>query len=270
MSSMLATHARKPGQSPGGLTATGLFMRRTLYHMRNNSLGLAVEAVLSPIIMLLIFTFLFGGAIAGSVRGYIQYVLPGILVLTVVPMTVYSGTTICTDIAKGVYHRFRTMPFWQPAAIVGSIIADSLRYAAALLVVLAMGLALGFRPKVGIGGTFAAAFYVLFFALGVSWVIAFIGNVAKRPETVSGTSMMMVYPLLFASNVLVDTSTMPRLLQVAIDVNPISIAVTLTRGLLDGTVDAAQLAAGIGVVLLLIAIFSPLTISAYLRRQIRG
>jgi len=270
MSSMLATRARKPGQSPGGLTATGLFMRRTLYHMRNNSFGLAVEAVLSPIIMLLIFTFLFGGAIAGSVRGYIQYLLPGILVLTVVPMTVYSGTTICTDIAKGVYHRFRTMPFWQPAAIVGSIIADSLRYAAALLVVLAMGLALGFRPEGGVGGTLAAAFYVLFFALGVSWVFAFIGNVAKRPESVSGTSMMMVYPLLFASNVLVDTSTMPRLLQVAIDVNPISIAVTLARGLLDGTADAAQLSAGIGVVLLLIAIFSPLTISAYLRRQIRG
>jgi ABC-2 type transport system permease protein len=82
--------------------------------------------------------------------------------------------------------------------------------------------------------------------------------------------MMIVYPLLFASNVLVDTSTMPRWLQVAIDLNPISIVVTLTRGLLSGTAGAAELAAGIGVVLLFIVIFAPLTISIYLRRQIRG
>ncbi|EHB62394.1 ABC transporter permease [Paenibacillus lactis] len=270
MSSIQASRARKPGQSPGGLTATGLFMRRTLHHMRNNIFGLAVEAVLSPIIMLLIFTFLFGGAIAGSAWEYIQYLLPGILVLTVVPMTVYSGTTICTDIAKGVYHRFRTLPFWQPAAIFGSIIADSLRYAVALLVVLTMGFGLGFRPDGGLEGTMAAALYVLLFAFGTSWVFALIGNAAKRPDTVSGTSMMIVYPLLFASNVLVDTSTMPRWLQVAIDLNPISIVVTLTRGLLSGTAGAAELAAGIGVVLLFIVIFAPLTISIYLRRQIRG
>lgn len=114
-----ATGARKPRRSPGGLAATVLFMRRTLYHMRNNGFGFAMEAVLSPIVMLLIFAFLFGGAIAGSVTEYIQYLLPGILVLTVVPMTVYSGTTLCTDIAKGVYHRFRTMPFWQPRRHLG-------------------------------------------------------------------------------------------------------------------------------------------------------
>lgn len=88
-----ATGARKPRRSPGGLAATAPFMRRTLYHMRNNGFGFAMEAVLSPIVMLLIFAFLFGGAITGSVTEYIQYLLPGILVLTMVPMTVYSGTT---------------------------------------------------------------------------------------------------------------------------------------------------------------------------------
>lgn len=100
-------------------------------------------------------------------------------------------------------------------------------------------------------------------------MFSLIGNVAKQPETVSGTSMMLVYPLLFASNVLVDTSTMPRWLQVAVDMNPISAAVALTRGLFHGTADAVDLAAGIGVGLLLIVIFAPLTIYVYLKRQVR-
>ncbi|MFC4303998.1 ABC transporter permease [Cohnella boryungensis] len=253
----------------GSLTASAWFMRRTLYQMTNNGFGLVVEAVLSPIVMLLIFAFLLGGAMAGSVAAYVQYLLPGILVLTVVPMTVYTGTTLCTDISKGVYHRFRTMPFWQPAAVLGSIAAESLRYLVSLLVILTMGFALGFRPDGGAAGTAAAALYVLYFACAVSWVFAWIGNTVKRPETVSGTSMMLVYPLLFASSVLVDTSTMPGWLKTATDLNPISIAVNLTRELLHGTADAADLAAGIGVGLLLIAIFAPLTVYAYLRRQLR-
>lgn len=261
--------SRKSRRSPSGPTAIMLFMRRTLYHMKNNFFGLAVETVLSPIIMLLIFTFLFSGAIAGSVSGYIQYLLPGILVLTVVPMTVYSGTTLCTDISKGIYHRFRTMAFWQPAALFGPVIADGVRYLAAMFSVLIMGFVLGFRPDGGLVGAVLAAVYVLFFAYSISWVFALIGNVVKKPETVSGTSMMLVYPLLFASSVLVDPSTMPRWLQAVVDMNPISVAVVLTRGLFHGTANAADLTAGVGVCLILIVIFVPMTISVYSKRQQR-
>ncbi|MEK3733019.1 MULTISPECIES: ABC transporter permease [Paenibacillus] len=128
-------------------------------------------------------------------------------------------------------------------------------------------LALGFRPEVGIPGAVAALIYVLLFAYCTSWVFAFVGNTVRRPETVSGTSMMVVYPLLFASNVLVDTSTMPSGLMMAIDWNPISVAVSLTRGLLHGTASAADKAAGLGVGLLLLGIFAPLTIYVYLRKQ---
>jgi len=252
---------------PGRLAASALFMKRMMHHLGNNGIGFAMEAVLSPIVMLLIFTFLFGGAIAGSVGEYVQFLLPGILVLTVVPMAVYSGTTLCADIAKGLYQRFRTMPFWQPAAVFGLVAADGVRYVAALVVVLASGLALGFRPAGGVAGAALAAVYVIFFAYCVSWVFAWIGNKVKRPETVSGSSMMILYPLLFASSVLVDTSTMPRWLQTAVDANPISVAATLTRGLLHGTATSVELAAGIGVGLLLIAVFIPLTVHAYLRRQ---
>lgn len=264
-----SAEARKPPQRPGRLAATALFARRTLHHMGNNGFGIAVEAVLSPIVMLLIFAFLFGGAMTGSVRAYIHYLLPGILMLTVIPLTVYSGTTLCSDIAKGVYHRFRTMPFWQPAAILGSVAADGLRYLAALLAVLATGTTLGFRPEAGISGVASALLYALFFAYCVSWIFALVGIWAKRPETVSGTSMMAMYPLLFASNVLVDPSSMPGWLRAAIDWNPVSLAVHLTRGLLHGTADAAGLMAGIGFPLLLAAVFVPLTMRAYRKRGSR-
>jgi len=125
-------------------------------------------------------------------------------------MTVTSGATLCTDIAKGVYQRFRTMPFWQPAAVIGMVAADAVRYVAGLAAVLGAGLALGFRPAGGVAGAVLAAAHIIFFAHCVSWVFAWIGNLAKRPETVSGSSMMVLYPLLFASSVLVDTATMPR------------------------------------------------------------
>ena len=254
---------------PGRLVATTLFMKRSLHHLGNNAFGFAFEVV-SPIIMLLIFTFLFGGAIAGSVKAYVQFLLPGILLLTVVPMTVTSGATLCSDIAKGVYQRFRTMPFWQPAAVFGLLAADVVRYAAGLAAVLGAGLALGFRPAGGVAGAVLAAAYIIFFAHCVSWVFAWIGNIAKRPETVSGSSMMILYPLLFASSVLVDTSTMPHWLQTAVDANPISVAATLTRGLFHGTATAGELVAGIGAGLLIAAVFVPLTIYAYLRRQSGG
>jgi ABC-2 type transport system permease protein len=141
---------------------------------------------------------LFGGAIAGSTIDYIQFLLPGMLILTVVPLTVYSGTSLCLDITKGIYNRFRTMPFWQPSSILGPLITDGMRYTIASLSVLATGFLLGFHPEGGILGTVLALLFIIFFAFSVSWIFAMIGVLAKRPETVSGSSMMFIYPLLFA------------------------------------------------------------------------
>jgi ABC-2 type transport system permease protein len=218
-------------------------------------------------LLLLIFTLLLGGAIAGSVHAYIRHLLPGILVLTVLPMTVYTGTTLCTDIAKGVYDRFRTMPFWQPAAVAGAIIADSFRYLVALPVVLAAGMALGFRPENGLPGAALACLYAALLAFAASWIFAAIGIVVKQPETVSGSSMMIIYPLLFASNVLVDTATMPRWLGRLIELNPVSIAASTVRVLMHGTAGGTDIAAGIGLILLILAVFIPLTFRLYRRRN---
>jgi ABC-2 type transport system permease protein len=268
---MKGWHAQLPigndaRRKPGRMAVTALFMKRSLHHLGNNAYGFVFEAV-GPVVMLLIFTFLFGGAIAGSVKAYVQFLLPGMLLLAVVPMTVTSGATLCSDIARGVYQRFRAMPFWQPAAVLGLVAADGVRYAAGVAAVLGAGLALGFRPAGGVAGTALAAAYTIFFAYCVSWIFAWIGSISKRPETVSGSSMMILYPLLFASSVLVDTSTMPRWLKVAVDANPISMAASVTRGLFHGTATSGELAAGIGAGLMIAAVFIPLTIYTYSRRQ---
>lgn len=249
------------------MNALSVFVWRTFRHIHANPFGLAIEAAVAPVLLLLIFTMLLGGAIAGSAESYIRHLLPGILVLTVLPMTVYSGTSLCTDIAKGVYDRFRTMPFWQPAAVAGAVIADSFRYVVALPVVLAAGMALGFRPDNGLVGAALACLYVWLLAFAASWVFAAIGLVVKHPETVSGSSMMILYPLLFASNVLVDTATMPRWLGRLVELNPVSIAVRTVRGLMHGAADGADIAAGIGLCLLILATFMPLAFRLYRRRN---
>ncbi|MEC0258267.1 ABC transporter permease [Paenibacillus lautus] len=248
---------------PNALTAIRIFMWRTWQHTKHNGFGLVMDAVLSPVLLLLIFSYLFGGAMAGSTGAYIQFLLPGILILTVVPMTVYSGTTICSDITKGVYNRFRTLPFWQPASVIGSILTDGLRFTVGVIVALGTGLALGFRPEGSAIQMVCAIAFILFFAFSVSWIFALIGVVAKRPETVSGSSMIAIYPLLFASNILVDSSTMPKWTGILIDLNPISMAAATVRGLMNGTATMAVSMFGIGVCVVIIAIFAPLTLYLY-------
>src|SRR5918998_3588733 len=103
-----------------------------------------------PIIMTLMFTYLFGGALAGSTREYLQFLLPGIMVTSVVMITMYTGVGLNTDIEKSVFDRFRTLPVWRPAALVGAIFGDVLRYILAATVITAVGLVLGFRPEGGV------------------------------------------------------------------------------------------------------------------------
>lgn len=253
----------------GRAAATGVFMRRTFLGVKNNPFGFIIDCLASPVLMLLIFTFLFGGAIAGSTSEYIQFLLPGAMVLIVAPMTVYSGTTLCQDIAKGVHNRFRTMSVWPPASVLGPILTDALRYAAASIVTIGIGLLLGFRPEGGAGGVLLALAYAVFFGFSISWVFAMMGIVVKKPETVSGTSMVMIYPLLFASSIFVDSATMPEWLGRIVDYNPISLAASSLRGLMHGTASAVDLIWGIGIGLLLIVVFAPLTFYFFQKHNTR-
>lgn len=159
------------------------------------------------------------------------------------------------------------MPFWQPASILGPLITDGIRYTMTLLSALATGFLLGFRPEGGLSGTIFAILFIIVFAFSVSWIFSTIGVIAKRPESASGASMIFIYPLLFASNILVDSATMPKWIQVIVDINPISIVTSTVRGFMSGTATTAEIIGGISICMLFIIVFAPMTIYLYLSKS---
>jgi ABC-2 type transport system permease protein len=220
-----------------------------------------------PVIFTLGFTYLFGGALAGSTGDYLQFLLPGSLVMTVVLVTTFSGVTLNTDITSGVFDRFRSLSIWRPAPIVGALLGDTGRYLLASALVIALGLALGYRPEGGMVGVPAAVALLLGFAFGLSWVWTALGMVLRAPSAVNNLSLLILFPLTLASNIFVDPQTMPGWLQGFIDVNPVTHVVTAARGLMAGTATAGQVGWVLAASALLTAAFAPLTMHLYRRRQ---
>ncbi|MFG3496456.1 ABC transporter permease [Streptomyces sp. NPDC047928] len=257
---VLAAGERPPKAT--ALSATLTHLWRAMMAFKHFPVQL-IDIVLMPLIFLLMFTYLFGGAFADSTENYLQFFLPGVAVQSVIMMTVYTGTALNTDIHKGVFDRFRTLPFWQPATLAGSLLGDVLRYVLALTTTVALGLLLGFRPGGGVIGVLLAMLVLIVFAFSVSWIFAALGVVASEPERVSGTSMIALYPLLFTSNIFVSPDTMPGWMQTVVQANPISHAATASRELMHGTAGFWD----VGLVLLvsagIVAVFGPLTMHLY-------
>lgn len=221
------------------------------------------DVTMFPIMFTLMFTFLFGGALAGSTSAYIQFLLPGILVQTVVMITMYTGMTLNKDIEKGVFDRFRSLPVWRPAPLVGALLGDVVRYTLASTIVLALGLALGFRPAGGVVGMAASVGLLLVFSFCVSWVWTMFALMLRSETAVMSVSMLVLFPLTFASNIFVDPTTMPGWLQAFVSVNPVSHLVTTLRGFADGVIDTdALMRTGIWS-LGLLAVFGPVTMRLY-------
>ncbi|MFC0533199.1 ABC transporter permease [Phytohabitans kaempferiae] len=219
-----------------------------------------------PIIMTLMFTYLFGGALAGSTTEYLQFLLPGIMVMSVVMTTMYTGVAVNTDIAKGVFDRFRTLPIWRPSAMIGYLLGDALRYTLASLVILGVGLVLGFRPEGGVVGVTAGMGVLVAFSFGFSWIWTMFGLLLRSEKSVMGISMMVLFPLTFLSNVFVDPSTMPGWLQAFVDVNPISHLVGAVRTLMEGGWDTTGMAWVVVSGVLFTVVFGTLTMRLYNRR----
>lgn len=225
------------------------------------------DVTMSPIIFTLMFTYLFGGAIAGDVQTYLQYLLPGILVQTVLIITVYTGFTMNTDITKGVFDRFRSLPVWRPSPIVGALLGDTVRYTIASTVTLGLGLILGFRAAGGIVGVLSAVALLLVFAFALSWIFTALGLVMRSPNAVMGVSMMVLMPLTFASNIFADPATMPGWLQGWVNVNPVSHLVTAVRGLMGGTATFSQVSWALIASAVLVAVVAPITMRLYRTRS---
>jgi ABC-2 type transport system permease protein len=192
------------------------------------------DVTVTPIMFTLLFTFIFGGALAGTPRQYVQYLLPGVLVQTVLFITVYTGVGLNGDIRKGLYDRFRSLPMWQPAPLLGALVGDVFRYSVASALILVVGFILGFRPQGGTIGVLLAVALVLTFSFALSWLWIIVGMLVRTPESVMTTSFVFLMPLTFASDIFVDLATMPGWLQAAVGRNPVTYLASASRSLMHG------------------------------------
>jgi len=222
-----------------------------------------LDVTITPVMFTLMFTYLFGGAIAGSTAEYLDYILPGILVMSVLFTTVYSGVALNTDLTKGVVDRFRSLPIWRPSPLLGSLLGDSVRYVIAGTVIIVLGVILGYRPGAGVVGAVAALGLVVVFSFGLSWVFTTLGLLLRSPSAVMNAGFMGIFPLTFLSNVFVDPATLPSVLESFVNVNPISILADASRGLMEGNTEGTDIAVVLAVAAGLTAVFAPLTTRLY-------
>jgi ABC-2 type transport system permease protein len=180
---------------------------------------------------------------------------------------VYSGVALNTDVTKGVVDRFRSLPIPRSAPLIGSVLGDSVRYVVGAVVVVVVGVAIGFRPEAGISGVAAAVALVVVFAFGLAWVFTTLGLLLRTPNAVMNAGFMGIFPLTFLSNVFVDPETLPSWLEAFVDVNPISHLVTASRGLMAGTSTAGDIVFVLVSAAALAAVFAPLTVRLYRSRS---
>lgn len=260
----LAAHDRPSRPNP--LYASLTFAWRAMLNFKHAPEQLS-EAVVMPFMFVLMFTYLFGGAIANSSGEYLHYFLPGILVMTVLIMTVNTGAALNAEMAKGIFDRFRTLPFWQPAPIVGALIGDIVRYTFAIVLTVGLGLLLGFRPGGGFTGVVLAILVLLVFAFSVGWIFTTLGMLVRKPESITNTSMMLLFPLSFISNIFTMPETMPSWMAAIVRVNPVSHAATAVRGLMHGTATAGQIVLVLIISAALVVVFGSLTMLLYRRKS---
>lgn len=238
---------------------------RGLIKVRRNPEQL-FDVVIQPILFTLMFTYLFGGAIAGDVANYLPIIIPGILAQTIITASVVTGTQLREDMDKGVFDRFKSLPIARIAPLAGALIADIVRYVIATALTFTMGYIMGFRPEGGILGVLAASLLVIAFAWCLSWIFAFFGVIARSASSVQGFSMIILFPLSFLSNAFVPVDTLPNWLQWFVKVNPISHLITAIRDLVNHGAIHGDFWLSIVGALVILAIFVPLTVRAYMRK----
>ena len=268
-------------QPPPVLPATGAVpparfrtLRHALVLARRNLIKTArtpeqlIDVTLQPVIFLLLFVYVFGGAISGGSRhDYLQFLLPGLLGQGIAMGRIALGQNLNADIEKGVFDRFRSLPIARSVPLVGAVLADFFRYLLLCLIYLGFGYAMGFRITTGPAQAVAAIALSIGFALCFCWISVWIGMKARTAGAVQGVMFLLVLPLSFGSNTYVPTATMPGWLQAFVKVNPISHLVGAVRGLLLGGSVGSDVLWTFGWMAGLLAVFVPLALRAYNRRS---
>lgn len=263
LAALLISRERPP--RPSALSASLTFGWRAMLKIKHVPEQL-FDVTAFPIMMVLMYTYLFGGALVSSPEEYIQFLLPGILVMSVVMITMYTGVSVNTDIEKGVFDRFRSLPIWRPSTMVGYLLGDALRYAIASVVMLTVGMILGYRPDGGVLGVVAGVVLLIVFSFAFSWIWTMFGLMLRTEKSVMGVSMMVIFPLTFLSNVFVDPSTMPGWLQAFVNNSPVTHLASGVRELMAGEWPTAEIAWTLGWSALFVLVFGPITMRLYNRK----
>jgi len=261
----MSTAILSPTGHGNALTNTLTIARRNLLHIRANPEQL-VEMSVQPFMFLVLFVYVFGGAIAGSSADYLQFALPGILVQSIAftPFTTALGLNV--DFKSGLIDRFRSLPIARSAVISGRIVADSARIVWSIVIITGFGVLLGFRFGGGGLGAVGALILLTAFGLTMCWPMAFIGLTARTTESVNTWGFMIILPLTFASSAFADPDTMPGWLQAFVKLNPVTHVIDATRGLMLGGALADPLWKSVAWMVAIVAVFAPLAISRYRRR----
>lgn len=248
-----------------GLRQTLTLAWRTVVQVRHNPWEMS-DFSIQPIMFVLLFTYVFGGAILGDTQRYLTFMLPGMLVMNMLFVTLYVGQGLNTDLTKGVFDRLRSLPIARWAPLAGRITADQVKQLWSIVLVLGVGAILGFRIGTNVAGLLGAVVLLLVFALAFSWVAVLVGVMAKDPERVQIFGFTALFPVTFVSNVFVPAETMPGWLQQIVAVNPVSILADACRGLMIGGEVAQPVLGSLLWALAIVLVFAPLSVWAFKRR----
>lgn len=248
-------------------------VRHTLVIARRNLMkisgdpGLLLDATVMPMVFALMFVYVLGGAIAGSVGNYREFFMPGIMALTITIVSRSSGIGLAMDFHTRLVDRFRALPIARSVVLTGRIVADYARMLLSLLVILAFALAIGFRIHTGVLPALAALALLSAFGFALAWISAFIGLSMRSMQTVSTVTALWMVPLQFGSSLFVAARTLPGSLQAFVRVNPMTLVVNASRGLLVGGPVADPLRGALAWIAVILLVFVPLSVWRYVRRR---
>lgn len=223
-----------------------------------------VDVVLTPIVSLLMFVYLFGDAMSGGdTDGYLKLVTPGVMVMAVFQASIGIGASLSADASTGIFDRFRSMPIARSSPLIGAVLADVVRYVICLATLAVLALVMGYRVETGPVATLAAVALLIGFAFSFSWISVYLGMLIKNPASVQGLMTILILPLTFASNVFIPREGMADWLQAWSDVNPVSLVAEAVRGLLNGGPVAESLFGTFAWMAGVVVVFFPLAMRAY-------
>ncbi|ROP35446.1 ABC transporter permease [Saccharothrix texasensis] len=225
-----------------------------------------LDVTLQPVIFVVLFVYLLGGAVSGSTHEYLQLLLPAIMVQTTMFGGMATGVNLNTDIGKGVFDRFRSLPIGRSAPLVGSVLGDLIRYVVAVVSLLVFGTLMGFRVETGVLPALAACLLAILFAFSVSWAFVLVGMLVRTSGAVQGIGFLVMFPLTFGTSMIAPAETLPGWLRSWVEINPVTHVMNASRGLMVGGPVAGPVAWTLAWSALFVAVFAPLAVHAYRRR----